>query len=276
MSDNLPLVEDRDGVRYLTLNRPEKLNALNFDIYAALDAAISEAGRMSECKAVVLRGAGRAFSSGFDLHIETGRHTHKSRLDNLQNIANRLRWTIWHSPRPVIAAVHGYCLAGAFELMLPCDITIATESCVFGEPEILFGNGPAFIMLPWMMGHKRAKDIHFSGRRFLAPEALSLGIVNRVVPDDGLDDAVEEFLHTIRRVRPEAVTMNKRGINRAYETMGMVAHLDAWAESAAYLSFMSIEEGGDEFGHRIAKEGVKAGVRWRDDQFNPSTTEPHE
>ena len=88
-----------------------------------------------------------------------GVKTHEEKLRNIHDIANRARWAVWNCRKPVISAIHGYCLGGAFELVLPTDFTIAAESCRLGEPEILFGVGPAFIMVPWMVNHKVAKDV---------------------------------------------------------------------------------------------------------------------
>ncbi len=144
MNIAMPLQEMRDGVLTLTLNRPEKLNALTPEIYTFIGDQINRASDDPECVAIVLRGNGRAFSSGFDLKLEMGERTHEDKLHALHEVANRARWAVWNCKKPVIAGIHGYCMGGAFELVLPCDFTIATESCRLGEPEILFGAGPAF------------------------------------------------------------------------------------------------------------------------------------
>jgi enoyl-CoA hydratase/carnithine racemase len=255
-----------DGVLTLTLNRPEKLNALTPDIYSRVGDLIIEASRDPDCKAILIKGAGRAFSSGFDLKLEVSRRTHAEKLGTLQNMANRARWAIWQSSKPVIAAIHGYCLGGAFELMLPCDFTIASDECQLGEPEILFGAGPAFMMVPWLTGHKRAKDVLLTGRRLSAAEALAMGLVTSVVPAEQLQESADHLINTLKGIPAAAVTLNKRGINRAYETMGMVPHLESWGEAAAYLSFM-IDEEGSEFQRVLETEGTSAALRWREERF---------
>lgn len=255
-----------DGVLTLTLNRPDKLNALTPEIYKAVGDIVLEAAADDACSVIVLKGAGRAFSSGFDLKLEVSHRTHRQKLDTLHDVANRVRWAIWRSPKPVVAAIHGYCLGGAFELMLPCDFTIASEECELGEPEILFGAGPAFMMVPWMTGHKRAKDVLLSGRRIPAREALEIGLVTRVVPTGAHEEEAARLVATLRAIPAAALAMNKRGINRAYETMGMAPHLDGWAESAAYLSYMIAEEG-SEFQRILEKEGTSAALRWREGRF---------
>jgi enoyl-CoA hydratase len=264
--DNHLLHDLSDGVLTLTLNRPEKLNALTPDIYKRVGDLVIEASQETDCKAILIKGAGRAFSSGFDLKLEVSRRTHAEKLSTLQNMANRARWAIWQSPKPVIAAIHGYCLGGAFELMLPCDFTIASDECQLGEPEILFGAGPAFMMVPWLTGHKRAKDVLLTGRRLSAAEALAMGLVTSVVPAEQLQESADHLINTLKGIPAAAVTLNKRGINRAYETMGMVPHLESWGEAAAYLSFM-IDEEGSEFQQVLETEGTSAALRWREQRF---------
>lgn len=271
MTIPMPLTEMRDNVLTITFNRPEKLNALTPEIYAFVGDCVSEASADPACRAVVLRGNGRAFSAGFDLSLQMGERSHEDRLHSLHEIANRARWAVWRCKKPVIAAIHGYCMGGAFELVLPCDFTIATESCTLGEPEILFGEGPAFMMVPWLVNHKIAKDILLTGRQFTAPEALRMGIVSTVVPDDGLDAAVASLTQKLLRLPAAAVTINKVGINRAYETQGMAAHIDSWVETAAYLSFMDDEARG-EFARRVKEQGPSAGIQWRTQYYADGKT----
>lgn len=262
MNIPMPLTELRDNVLTITFNRPEKLNAITPDIYAFIGERVTEASADPACRAIVLRGNGRAFSAGFDLSLQMSDHSLEDKLHSIHDIANRARWAVWRCKKPVIAAIHGYCMGGAFELVLPCDFTIATESCRLGEPEILFGEGPAFMMVPWLVNHKVAKDILLTGRQFSAAEALRMGIVSTVVPDDGLDAAVDALTQTLLRLPPSAVAINKVGINRAYEAQGMAAHIDGWVEAAAYLSMMD-DDARDEFARRVKEQGPSAGIQWR-------------
>jgi enoyl-CoA hydratase len=267
------LSQTSDGVLRLTLNRPEKLNALTYDIYRGIADAIGRAQDDGAVQVITLQGAGRAFSAGFDLKLEVADHSHAAKLDGLVESANRARWAIWQSKKPVVAAVHGYCLAGAFELMLPCDLTLAAKSTVLGEPEVLFGVGPAFMMVPWLTSHKRAKDVLLTGRNITAEEALDLGFVSRVVPDEDLLAALEETVQTLLRLPPRTLGMVKQGINRAYEMAGMQAHLNFWAETSAYLSFITKEEG-SEFKEILESQGVAAALEWRRKHFAPSVDRP--
>ena len=266
MQTELPLHELRDQILTITLNRPEKLNALTPEIYTFIGDSVRDASDNPDVSAIVLRGNGRAFSSGFDLKLEMGPRTTEQRLRALHDVSNRARWAIWKCKKPVIAAIHGYCMGGAFEMVLPTDFTIATESCKLGEPEIMFGVGPAFMMVPWMMNHKAAKDVLLTGRQVTAAEALRIGLVTTVVPDDGLDAAVESLTQTLRRLPPAAVWINKVGINRAYETMGMEAHINGWVESVAYLGNIG-DATREEFRRRVMEEGATAGIEWRNQHF---------
>lgn len=271
MQSELPLHELRDQVLTITLNRPEKLNALTPEIYTFIGDMARDASDNPEVSAIVLRGNGRAFSSGFDLKLEMGLRTPEQRLRSLHDIANRARWSIWKCKKPVIAAIHGYCMGGAFEMVLPCDFTIATESCKLGEPEILFGVGPAFMMVPWMMNHKAAKDVLLTGRQINAAEALRMGLVTSVVPDGGLDAAIEALTQNLRRLPPAAVWINKVGINRAYETMGMEAHINGWVESVGYLGNME-NATREEFRRRVLEDGPSAGIEWRTQHYAGKTS----
>lgn len=266
MTQETILTELGDGVLRVWLNRPEKLNALTPDMYRQIGNEIIQANENPDCKVIVLAGKGRAFSSGFDLKLEVANQPHTDRLNSLSDISNRTRWIIWHSTKPVIAEVHGYCLGGAFELMLPCDFTIASEDCQLGEPEIQFGSGPAFIMVPWMTNHKRAKDILLTGRRLSAHEALEAGLVTSVVPAGKVQETTAALTHTLKNIPEAALKMTKAGINRAYETMGMQAHLHAWTESTAYLSYM-VKESGSPFHNIIQKDGTSAALEWRNQTF---------
>lgn len=266
MKIEMPLHELRDQVLTITLNRPEKLNALTPEIYAFIGDLIDEASDNPDCRVIVLRGNGRAFSSGFDLKLEMGVRTPEDKLRALHDVANRARWAVWKCKKPVIAAIHGFCMGGAFELVLPCDFTVATESCRLGEPEILFGIGPAFMMVPWMVNHKVAKDILLTGRQFTAVEAHRMGIVSTVVPDDSLDAAVAALVQTLCRLPSAAVWINKVGINRAYETMGMAPHINGWVEAGAYLSFVE-DKARSEFQRKVLEEGPSAGIQWRTNYY---------
>src|SRR5262249_7700921 len=133
----------------------------------------------------------------------------------------------WHCPKPTIAAVKGPCLAGACELALACDLTVAAEDAVFGEPELKFGAGIVVMILPWLVGHKAAKEIILTGDRVSAPRALAIGMVNRIVPAGELDDAALRLARHLAAIDPGLVKQTKRTINGMLEAQGMLAALQS-------------------------------------------------
>jgi enoyl-CoA hydratase/carnithine racemase len=122
----------------------------------------------------------------------------------------RFTLRVWDCPKPVIAAVHGYCLAGACDLAMMCDITIAAAGTFFGEPEIRFGSGVVTLVMPWVIGMKKTRELLYTGfDRLTAEEALALGLVNRVVPPEELDAAVAQLVAAIARSSPLIVRIGK-------------------------------------------------------------------
>src|ERR1700741_879264 len=157
-------LERIDQIARLTLNRPDRANALNAIMLSEIGQAMDQIEADTQIKALVVRGEGTAFSSGFDLKEQMERRP--TGIAEWQPILRKDFDTVmrfWHCPKPTIASVRGACLAGAFELMLACDATIASETAFFGEPELKFGAGIVVMLLPWLIGPKIAKEIIFSG-----------------------------------------------------------------------------------------------------------------
>ena len=146
------LYEKEENVAIIKLNRPQKLNAMNTSLWLNLREALHDAKEDETIKVVILTGEGRAFSSGFDINEQVAERDAYERLRFIQDTANANRWKIWNMDKPVIAKLHGYCLAGALELALPSDFIYAAEDTLIGEPEIQFGATPAFLALPWIIG----------------------------------------------------------------------------------------------------------------------------
>ena len=177
----------------------------------------------------------------------------------------------WHCPKPTIAAVRGPCLAGAFELSLACDMTIASETAFFGEPELKFGAGIVVMVLPWLVGPKIAKEIIYLGEdRISVERAQELGIVNRITPDDGLEAEAERVARHLTAIDPGLLKHTKRAINYTFERQGM---LDA-LETALQID-LEIEGPGSPdkiaFMDVARAKGLKAALAWRDARFPPRT-----
>ncbi|OAF12307.1 enoyl-CoA hydratase [Bradyrhizobium centrolobii] len=267
-SKKLVLVERQGKVGIVSLNRPERLNALSQALVDDLSSELRLLNEDNNIRAIVLTGAGDTFSSGFDLkeQMET-RPTGVADWRTLLRHCFDGAFQFWRSPKPTIAAVRGHCLAGAFELALCCDMTVAAEDSVFGEPELKFGAGIIVMMLPFMVNPKRAKEIIFLGRdQISAREALDLGLVNRIVPAASVLDTAIEMANTMAVIDPMVVGQTKRAINKVYDTLGLGLAL----ESALDID-MQIEGQGSvdkkQFMEIARSQGMRAAFQWRDARF---------
>ena len=263
---------ERSGtVALLTLARPERLNAIDRRMLGELQEALDAVEHDDDLRVVVVKGAGGNFSSGFDLKEQmearpSGPQAWREILD--RDFSTIMRF--WHLRKPTIAAVQGYCLAGGCELALCCDITIAAEDAVFGEPELKFGAGIVVMILPWLVGPKRAKEIILTGAdRIGAAEAARIGLINRVVPSAALESAALALARHIAIIDPDLVQQTKRAINQSVETMGLVEAL-----KAALDIDLAVEGKGSEDKRRFMeiarKEGLRKAIAWRDARFGES------
>ena len=259
-----------DGIAVITFNRPERLNAINRKMIAEVGKALDAVEADADVRVVVVHGAGRAFCSGFDLKddaaaqpsgVATWRRLLKQDFDFL------IRF--WDLSKPTIAAVHGYCLAGGCELAMACDITIAAENAVFGEPELRFGSVITAMMMPWLVGPKLTKELLLTGAdRIPAAWAEKIGLINRTVPDAHYLDEALAVAAQIARVDPDAVAMTKQSINRTFETMGLREALRANLDIAVQIENLETPER-KEFQEITRREGLKAAIAWRDARFAP-------
>jgi enoyl-CoA hydratase len=262
------LVEDLGPVRRLTMNRPSALNALDHDLVNGLSDAIRAAGNDDAVSVVILRGAGRAFCSGYDLNEDAAegeldaRHWHRSLTASLEKM---LEFT--DCPKPTIAQVHSYCLAGGVDLMLACDLAVAADDAKFGYVDIRFGSGVVSMFLPWVVGVRKAKELLFTGEdRVSAEEAFRIGLVNRVVPRDDLDDATLALAGEIAKNEPFVVQTAKRAANRAWDVAGFRAAMTANIELDVMIETANLPAR-DEFRRITQADGLKAAIAWRDARF---------
>src|SRR5580693_732558 len=261
-------VEKIGAVARLMLNRPERANALNAAMLGEIGTALDEIERDAGLRALVVTGAGTAFSSGFDLKEQMERRP--SGVEAWRPLLRRDFDTImrfWHFPLPTIATVRGPCLAGACELALACDMTIAADDAFFGEPELKFGAGIVAMMLPWVVGPKIAKEIILLGEdRITAARAREIGMVNRVVAVDELDRTGLAIANHIAAIDPGLVKQTKRAINRAFEAQNMLTAL----EEALAIDLAIEGEGSPDkvqFMEIARRDGLKAALAWRDARF---------
>jgi enoyl-CoA hydratase len=218
------LLKIEGPIATVTLNRPERLNALDVEVWLGLEEAADAIKHQPEVRVVILTGAGdRAFSSGLDLKavsslegLSAGRPL-RGGFESLQHMKDI--YTMYESLAvPVIAAINGYCLGAAMELVLTCDIRLASETAIFSIPEVNFGVIPDMggtQRLPRIVGPGKAKELIFTGRRIDAAEALRIGLVDHVYPKDRLMSEGRQLAEEIASQTPTAVQGAKRAINVA-------------------------------------------------------------
>jgi enoyl-CoA hydratase len=262
------LVEDIGPVRRLTMNRPEALNALSGDLIEAMSEALRAAAADDSVRVLILRGAGRAFCSGYDLNEDaSGGSTDSVHwYEELKRSADRML-EFFDLAKPMIAQVHSYCLAGGCDLMMVCDLCVCSEDAKFGEPEIRFGSGVVTMVMPWILGARKAKELLFTGEdRIDAAEALRIGLVNKVVPADQLDAATLALAEEIAKNDPFAVAMQKKAINRVWELQGFREAIAANVEIDALIEAADLPER-EEFRKITLEQGLKKAIEWRDARF---------
>ena len=195
-----------DGIATLTLNRPDKRNALSIALRDAVTDTLASWIEDSSVRVVILTGAPPAFSAGFDL----GEFGDASLARTIRHSSVRYHHAVWSFPKPTIAAVNGPALGGGFDLATLCDLRLASTSAVFGHPEIKFGAPPLFTPLRWQVGDGIARDLLLTGRRFDAEEALRIGLVSRVIEPDRLLDEAAEVARQIAEAPQRTLQATKR------------------------------------------------------------------
>jgi len=226
------LISTNGAIRYLTLNRPEKRNALNEALISSLAEALESAASDEFLRAIVVQGSGSDFCSGADLESirRLADASYEDNLDDARQLMS-LFTQIRKMPIPVIAAVRGRALAGGAGLATACDIVLASRSARFGYPEVKIGFVPAMVMaiLRRNLGEKHAFELSTTGFEFTADRAFELGLVNRVFDDLSFESEIAEFVSTYSHVSRSAVTMTKRLLYRMDE-LGFEEAIHAGAE----------------------------------------------
>jgi enoyl-CoA hydratase len=220
-----------DRIATITLNRPDRANAQNSALLDELDAAWTRAAADDEVTVILLRAEGRHFSAGHDLNDrwpEPGEITLEwiYRAETRRYLEYTLRWR--NVPKPSIAAVQGRCIAGGLMLCWPCDLIVAAENALFSDPVVMMGiGGVEYHGHTWELGARKAKEILFTGRPLTAAEAERVGMVNQVVPVDGLDAAARELAERIAVMPPFGLRQAKRAVNQTLDVQGFYAAIQA-------------------------------------------------
>jgi enoyl-CoA hydratase len=218
----LIIYEVDDRVATITLNRPQKLNAITRQMQDELIAALEQAEADDAVHVAVVQGAGRAFSAGYDVSGET-RLTEPGVTGDRHGLERILRgWLrIWDLRIAVIAKVHGFCLAGGTQLASICDITFAADDTRVGTPQLPLGAGYVAAFWAWHVGPKKAKEIFFpTGTIISADEAVSMGLFNRAIPASELDAFVADYAARVARTPKDILALQKTSINRTQEVQG--------------------------------------------------------
>lgn len=265
--------EPRPGVRRLTLNRPDKRNALSNDLRTELFAALEAADRDAEARAIVLRGAGSCFSAGYDL--SAGARDQEPPYYTAGGIGFKARhvvegvFRVWDLATPVIAQVHGWCLAGGTELATACDLVYLSEDARIGYPPVRGMSPPGTQFHPWLCGLRSALEQMLTGDAMSAEEAVRVGFANRAFPARRLEEEVLAIAERVAKVPPEVQQINKRSVHRAMEAMGLRAALRAGTEMQALAT--TTEQSKETFG-RFRTGDVRGALDARDQAFGDYRT----
>ena len=257
------LYETGQDFARITINRPTVLNAMNKNVQRLLFKALEQAENEKTVKAIILTGAGRAFSAGGDLYA------HLYPDDDPAPEGMDVQMKIWNLSRPVIAAVRGHAVGQGFELAGVCDFTIAAEDAKFGEIQIRHGGSPPVLITPFLAGLKNAKEILMLGEQLTAHDALRMGLVNRVVPVSDLQSEAESMAHKVASLPMEAVRRNKLLVNRVYQLAGFQEAL-AYRDDpiiAAALESADSDQVADERRRMISETGWGAFRDNRDAEY---------
>lgn len=273
------LYEVDQGKARITLNRPEKLNALSLRLQSELNEALWEADNNTEVHCVILRGAGRAFSAGYDLTGADG-NVPVSRVQSQDNKyrggssidddawqlerAQRYRMAIFDMHKPVICQIHGYCLAGGTDIALMCDMIIASDDVLIGFPPARDLGALPNNMWIYHVGPQWAKRLNLTGDMITGKEAQQIGLVMKAVPTEHLENEVEQLANRLTKIDPDLLSTNKRIINMAMELMG-ARTLQRMASENDVRGHNTRAAGG--FRKSVQELGLREALRARDAKF---------
>lgn len=261
-------VVQQASLRWIVLARPKALNAFDPVLWTELEHALRDAGADPATRCVAVKGGGANFSAGYDL---------PSALDELEGATpamirthiergNRACWAAWRLGKPVIAAIEGYCLGGAFEFAMACDFVLTDETGRFGEPEGRVAASAPFLVTPWVMGMRHAKEILLAGDIIAAERAERMGIVNEVCAAGGLDNCVSRWSRKLAGFDAAVWAANKRAVNRSYEVMGFNEAVAMGEDAFVELCFAP-SPFRDELARRVKTDGFSAAMRWVQAQY---------
>lgn len=264
-------VEDR--IARITMNRPEKRNALNATMRNEIVDALRTAERDDEVSVVLIEGAGPSFCSGYDITPDgSGRPTEyvsskwfDAWTDQFTRSCVQDWLTIWDLLKPVVAKVHGYCLAGGTEVMSMCDVAFVADDAQIGYPPMRGQTTPDTMYFPWKMPMARAKYLQLTGNSISGKQAAEWGWVAKSFPADQLEEQTLKELRAMASISPDLLAANKLSLNQTYEIMGFRTSLATAAQWHALSGRM--RPGAGEFTRISQEQGLRAALDWRDKPF---------
>lgn len=230
-------------VAKITMNRPERLNALSNQLRAELFHALKVAERDNDINVIILKGAGRAFSAGYDLAgggmggpSEPDFGSQYVGASHYGRYLINQYWQIWELSKIVIAQTHGYVLAGASELCAVCDLVVSTPDCQFGYPPMRTMAAPDLMWFPWLLPKRKAAEMVYTGDSITGQEALDLGMINYCVTGESINEFTDTFAKRVALIPWQMATLRKRSFQKAYELMGVGDALEVCALMQDQLS----------------------------------------
>ncbi|MBA7626588.1 1,4-dihydroxy-2-naphthoyl-CoA synthase [subsurface metagenome] len=223
-------------VAKVIMNRPEKLNALSHQLRGEIIHAMKVSERDDDINVIILKGAGRCFSAGYD--IGGGMGTGAEELDFGSQYRGASHWTrylinqwwqIWELSKVVIAQTHGYVLAGGTELCFVCDLLVTTPDCQFGYPSVRAMTAPDLMWFPWLLPMRKAREMAFTGDSITGEEAYQFGMANYCVAESEIDEFTRTFANRVALIPWQTQTLHKRDLQKSYEIMGIRTALEAHA-----------------------------------------------
>ena len=270
MGYNVIVVERQDHVQRITLNRPEKLNALSSELQSELMDALLKGEIDDQVRVFLIKGAGRAFSAGYDMtprQEEAGHRRPRTVREDIYGLLQTAsRWeTLSNISKPIIAQVHGYCLAGGTDFALNCDFIICAADATFGFPPVRSQGTPPTHMWTYLVGPQWAKYVLMTGNPISGELAERIGLVLKAVPLERLEAEAKELASTLAKIPWDLLAVNKGIVNKALDAMGRPLLQRLAAENDAIGHLAPIVE---EFNRMRQERGLKAALDWRDAPFH--------
>lgn len=271
---NFVIYKVEDRIARITLNNPEKRNALSFPMRDEFVQALKLAESDDNVSLVLIDGAGSSFCSGYDLSPRdpnyvkngwVGSQYFDNWTDQFARSCARDWLTIWDLLKPVVAMVHGHCVAGGTEIMSMVDICFVADDARIGYPPMRGMTTPDTLYFPWKMSMARAKYLQLTGNSVTGKEAADMGWVAKSFPAESLYEDVMRELRPMSKIAPDLLSANKQSLNQAYEIMGFKTAISmGWQW---HLMSGHVRPGAKEFGEKMSEGGLRNALDWRDGAF---------